>query len=155
MQVVTVPRWTGFQCEQDCKERNARCSRWHRIEWTCKDLLKQTRKWKREKMQGDEDHAWSSRWTEAGLMGVVCQIASSCSEYLNLIHVLLKIAVDFYRFLLIDNNQLNYFFSNFNLHRFSISIDDNQWIKSVDFRFRFLSVNYAWYKYRPLLLQNF
>ena len=88
-------------------------------------------------------------------MGVVCQIASSCSEYLNLIHVLLKIAVDFYRFLLIDNNQLNYFFSNFNLHRFSISIDDNQWIKSVDFRFRFLSVNYAWHKYRLLLLQNF
>ena len=102
MQVVTVSHWTGFQCEQDCKERNARCSWWHRIEWTCKDLLKQTRKWKREKMQGDEDHAWSSRWTEAGLMGVVCQITWTCSEYLNLIRVLLKIirlVIDYRRFL--------------------------------------------------------
>ena len=55
MQVVTVPHSTGFQCEQDCKERNARCSGWHRIKWTCKDLLKQTREQKRAKMQGDEE----------------------------------------------------------------------------------------------------
>ena len=63
-------------------------------------------------MQRDEDRAWSNRRNEASLVGVVCQIAWTCSEYLNLIRVLLKIiqlVIDYRQFLsnffLIDNNQ--------------------------------------------------
>ena len=66
--------------------------------------------------------------------------------YSSRLFSLLSVTIDFYRFLLIDNNQLNYFFSILNLYRFSISIDNNRWIKSIYFRFRLLSINYAWYK---------
>ena len=43
--------------ERHYKERNTRRSRWRRIEWTCKDLLKP----KKQKKERDEDYARSSR----------------------------------------------------------------------------------------------
>ena len=41
------------------------------------------------------------------------------------------------------------------MYRFSRSIDNNWWIKSIDFRFRFLSINYAWFKYQSVLIAKF
>ena len=40
---------------RNAKQRNARCSRWRMIEWIRKDLLKQTSKRKKQKMERDED----------------------------------------------------------------------------------------------------
>ena len=45
---------------RNAKQRNARCSRWRMIEWTRKDLLKETSKRKKQKMERDEDCAWGS-----------------------------------------------------------------------------------------------
>ena len=53
--------------------------------------------------------------------------------------LLQPIVIDFF---LIDN-----FFSDFDFYRFPISIDNNRQIKLItliDFRYRFLSINYAW-----------
>ena len=42
------------------KEMQDAARQQRKIECTCKDLLKQTRKQKRERMQRDEDQTWSS-----------------------------------------------------------------------------------------------
>ena len=59
-------------------------------------------------MQRDEDQTWSSCRTEAGLVGVVSQIATLWSEYVNLKHVVLKairLVIDYSRLLSIFVNR--------------------------------------------------
>ena len=95
-----------------------------------------------------------------GVGGVTCQIASSCSEYSLQVYSLLSITIDSYRLLpilLFDNNRKNIFSVTLitiyfryqsilicGLNRLTLTI-------SIDFRYRFLSINYIWSLIRALI----
>ena len=99
------------------------------IKWICqlRSIKKYQETKETKKMESGEDCAWSSCWS---LMGVACQIASSCLFRIFTSRLLL--VIDYYRFVSI------------------LVTDNNRWIifsvKSISNNRRIKSINCRWYQ---------